>query len=128
VQEEVVGVIDPRVIDTHSAVQLRATKNFEDIYGKDRKAGEEYLITLDEASLHIIDVFEEFVRTVPLTILNSRQYCLIDNPIDPETQKNRLGASILIRGPVNFFLKPGEELNEGIKDAYLLSEDQALLL
>jgi hypothetical protein len=34
-----------------------------------------------------------------------------------------LGASILKKGPDNFFLKPGEELAAGIKNAYVLSED-----
>jgi major vault protein len=47
VQEEVIGIIDPRVIDTQNAIQLRATKNFTDKYTKERGAGEEYLITLE---------------------------------------------------------------------------------
>ena len=53
---------------------------------------------------------------------------MVDNPVDPTTLKNRLGATILVKGPTYFFLKPGETLIGGISPAYLLSEDEALLL
>ena len=40
-----------------------------DIYKVERKAGEEYLITLDNAPSHIVDIYEEYVKSVDLTIL-----------------------------------------------------------
>lgn len=128
VHEEIIQVLDPYILDNTRSLHLRATKAFTDIYKIDRKAGEEYLITLARTSFHIVDVYEEFVGMVYLTVLDENSYCVILNPVDEETQKNKLGASILVKGPKTFFLKPGEELDGGIKKAYILSEDQALLL
>ena len=51
---------------------------------------------------------------------------MILNPVDEVTKKNRLGASVLQRGPKSFFLQPGEEIT--IRSAYLLTEDEALLV
>jgi len=42
-------------------IQLRALSNFKDVYGIDRKAGSEWLITNKNAEVHIIDVHEELV-------------------------------------------------------------------
>lgn len=51
-------------------MHLRASKNFIDEYGLERKAGEEWLITEDMASHHILDIYEEYVALVERMVLN----------------------------------------------------------
>lgn len=128
VYEEVVKILDPIILDDQKALHLVAVKTFEDIYGVERRAGEEYLITNERSSYHIIDIHEELKQECRITVLDSLQYCVVVNPIDPDTKKNKQGAKLLIKGPKSFFLQPGEELDRGIQNAYLLGENQALLL
>jgi major vault protein len=64
VHEEIVAIIDPIILDPSKALHLKATKTFIDFYGIERKAGEEYLITLERTSFHIVDIYEEFVKIV----------------------------------------------------------------
>ena len=64
---------------------------------------------------------------VNLTILGKLQYCFVTNPVDPLTKLNRLGFIELRRGESCYFLLPGETQSL-VLDAYILSEDQALLL
>lgn len=103
--------------------------NYKDVYGVARKAGEEWLVTYEQASYHLIDVYETFIVEVELTILGQQEYCVIVNPFDPKTGKNKLGAKELRVGDCSFFLQPGEEiLDEKINDVYILQNDEALLL
>lgn len=62
-----------------------------------------------------------------ITVLNKNEYCIINNPIDEKTGKNRMGAKVLYRGPSSFFLRPGEAISK-IEKAYILNEDEALLV
>ena len=126
VNEKVIGTIQARIITAKAALHIRAKRSYTDIYGVARKAGEEWLITTDMSASHILDVDEELVGNVHLTILNDRQFCVIANPhVDGQ---QRLGAEVLRKGPTSFFLLPGEVLRGGIQDVYILSERQALLL
>jgi len=49
---------------------LRATWTFVDIYGVKRNAGQEWLVTVELTSSHILDVYEELIGPVRMTILN----------------------------------------------------------
>ncbi|CAD8175425.1 unnamed protein product [Paramecium pentaurelia] len=128
VYEEFVKIIDAEILDNRKALHLKAIQTFKDVYSIERKAGEEYLITSEQTSAHIVDVFEELVTVINLTVLDPRQYCIIENPFDFETQRNKFGSKVLVEGPRSFFLRPNESLQYGIQDSYILSEDQALLL
>merc|ERR1711881_824116 len=46
VDEEVIGVVNANIITEKKALQLSAEKTFMDVYGKERKAGEEWLVTI----------------------------------------------------------------------------------
>jgi len=59
--------------------------------------------------------------------LNKRQYCIIVNPVG-ENGKPRLGTKIVVRGEKQFFLKPGEKLEGGVKNVVILAPDEALWL
>jgi major vault protein len=76
---------------------------------------------------HIKDVHEEAVGEVFITTLTNRQYCFILDPVD-ENGKHMYGKKIRVKGEANFFLKPGERLQNGIQDIIILGEDEALLL
>jgi len=128
VYEIIIELQNPFILTDNQAIQLRAGQNFKDAYEKDRKAGEEWLVTLKQASFHLLDIYEEFAGIVNLTIMRSSQYCVVLNPFDPSTGKNRYGAKELRKGSCSFYLQPGECLDGGVKDIYILQEDQSLLL
>lgn len=128
IDEIVVELLSSNIITTQEAIHLRASQKFTDVYGKERKAGEEWLITSEMASYHIEDIYEEFVGVIPITVLRKGQYCYVIDPVDPKTGKNKLGSKELRKGESSFFLQPGEALDKGIRDAAILQEDQALLL
>lgn len=102
-------------------------------YGQERKAGEEWLVTRSQTEVHIPDVYEEVVGTVAITSLTNRQYWYlyqsflmslwsderIDHPFPHSVVLNptkngvsQLGSRELRRGPLNFFLQPGEAIEK----------------
>jgi major vault protein len=128
VNEEIVQTISAVILTDKKALHLRATRTFTDCYHFERKAGEEWLITLKLTERHIPDVYELVVGEVSVTTLNSRQYCVILDPVDPESKKQQLGMRVLVKGPHSFFLQPGERLEAGIQDVQVLDSEEALLL
>jgi hypothetical protein len=42
--------------------------------------------------------------------------------------KPQLGKKKLVKGEKSFFLQPGEKLENGIQDVYVLGEDEGLIL
>ena len=76
-----------------------------------------------------MDINESRIGQRVLKVLNKDQYCVVLDPFDSNKRVNRLGAKVLKTGPCEFFLQPGETLEDGcIKDIYILREDQALLV
>jgi major vault protein len=128
VDEEVVETVNAFVLTEKKALALRAKLTFTDVFGVVRKAGEEWLVTLKEAESHIPDVSEQVVGEVPVTILSSREYAVILDPVDPKTGKPQLGNRLLRKGEVSFFLLPGERLEAGIQKVHVLETEEALLL
>lgn len=68
------------------------------------------------------------IAEVHITTLNSRQFAVILNPVNPTTGKPQLGARKLVKGETNFFLQPGEELEGGIQNVYILADIDGLIL
>jgi len=128
VEEEVVETVNAFILTDKKALHLRAIKTFVDSKKKKRVAGEEWLVTLADEEAHIPDVFEKVVGEVPVTVLTSRQYCVILDPVDPKAGKSRLGTRELRRGEQSFFLRPGERLEAGIQNVHVLDSEEALLL
>ena len=128
VDEEIVDAnVKAYTLTDKIALQLRSKCTFTDVYGKERKAGDEWLVTNELKDLHIVDVHEEVIKKVNITILSSRQYCIIINPmIKGSTQ---YGKRVLKRGETSFFLQPREELEDNkVKNVIILDENDALLL
>ena len=64
---------------------------------------------------------------VDITTLTNRQYCVIMDPVDA-TGRPQLGKKKLVKGEKSFFLMPGERLERGIQNMYILGEDEGLIL
>ncbi|CAF2227630.1 unnamed protein product [Rotaria magnacalcarata] len=113
--ETVVSVENAYVLTDKKALHLCALKTFTDNFGKERMNGEEWLVTLADTETHILSVYEQLVSVVNVVTLTSRQYCVI---IDPK----------LVVGEKSFFLQPGEKLQNGIQDVFILGEDEGVIL
>ena len=125
--EEVVSIVDAYVLTEKKALHMKSLRTFTDEFGKKRLNGEEWLIKISDTETHIPGVYEEVVGVVNVITLNSRQYCVILDPVG-EDGKPQLGKKKLVKGEVSFFLQPGEKLERGIQDVYVLGEDEGLIL
>jgi len=127
VEEEICGEpISGITITDKLSLHMKASCDYIDVYDKKRLAGEEWLITLQDADMHITDVNEILVKKVPITVLSSREYCNIVNPM--VEGKTIYGQRIQRRGEASFFLQPREILEGGIQKVVVLDENDALLL
>lgn len=110
------------------ALKLAALADFTDVYGKSRKAGSEWLVTIEDADQHICDVHEKFLELLQINVLSSRQYCVLLNPVGAQGTPH-FGAKKLVKGECSFFLQPGEALEGSrIHETLVLEENDALLL
>ncbi|XP_035213798.1 major vault protein-like isoform X1 [Stegodyphus dumicola] len=125
--EEIVDVVNAYVLTDKDAVHVKAKKTFVDDFGKTRKNGEEWLITMQDTETYIPGVYEEVLGIVTVTTLSNRQYCVILDPQGPDG-KPQFGRKKLVKGEKSFFLQPGEKLEAGIQDVHVLSENEGLIL
>ena len=128
VTEEKVRLQELEVLTETRALHLRAMHAFTDVYGVERKSGDEWLVTLENAPTHMLDIYEELVRPVTAITLSNTDYCVIEDPVDAESGMNALGVRNMVRGPRTFFLQPGERLPAGRQSAHLLSKQSAIVL
>ncbi|CAF1659453.1 unnamed protein product [Rotaria magnacalcarata] len=99
--ETVVSVENAYVLTDKKALHLCALKTFTDNFGKERMNGEEWLVTLADTETHILSVYEQLVSVVNVK---------------------------LVVGEKSFFLQPGEKLQNGIQDVFILGEDEGVIL
>ncbi|KAM8962473.1 major vault protein [Pelodytes ibericus] len=125
--EDVVDIVDAFVLTDKRALHIRATKTFRDEKGDLRRTGEEWLVTMADAEAYIPNVYEEVMMVIDITTLNSRQYCVILDPVGGDG-KPQLGQKKVVKGEKSFFLQPGENLEGGIQDVFILSEEEGLVL
>jgi len=78
----VVSVENAYVLTDKKALHLRALKTFTDDFGKQRMHGEEWLVTHVDTETHILNVYEQLVAVVDVITLNSRQYCIVLDPVE----------------------------------------------
>lgn len=89
------------VLTDKKALHIRALKTFTDDFGKERMNGEEWLVTLADTETHILSVYEELVAVVDVITLNSRQYCVIVDPV--ADGKPQLGRKVRRNEFLTFF-------------------------
>lgn len=68
--EEIQEVRKGTVLTDIKALHLKAAKNFKDVYGTERKAGDEWLITQAMTDNHILDIHEQKVQELKIMALN----------------------------------------------------------
>jgi len=125
----IVNLQDSIDVTEDQALILRASQNFTDIYGIERRAGEEWLLKTSDTTSHILDVYEEKVSVPRLQILSEKQYAVIIDPWNQEKKCNNKGTKMIRKGKCSFFLYPGETMEGGKpKNVYVLNEKQAVLL
>jgi len=126
VYEEKKGLLKPYTLTSRLALHLKAKNMFKDVYGVQRKAGEEWLVTKEDSELHIQDIYETVIGLVHLKTLRKNQWCFVEDPF--VEGKNLLGTKQLREGVTSFFLYPGERMPNGIEDTRILRDNEALLL
>jgi len=126
VDEKIVETVKAYILTPKTALQLRARLSFTDRFAHYHKKGEEWLVTMEDAESYIPDVCEEVVTTVNVTTLSSRQYCVIRDFWEEGVQ--HFGCRKLVKGELTFFLQPGESLENGIREIWVLGEEEALEL
>lgn len=127
IDEEVVDILNAYTLTERKALHLKAKRTFIDVFNRQRRAGDEWLVTFADAEIHIPDVYEEVVGEVDITTLGDREWCIVLDPID-HTGRPQLGMREVRQGRTSFFLHPGESLEDGIQKVYILGEQEALLL
>ncbi|XP_077992028.1 major vault protein-like isoform X2 [Glandiceps talaboti] len=109
------------------ALHLKATETVTDSLGEKRLAGAEWLLTCEQTESYIPDIGVEVVSKVNKTILGKNEFCVVYDPVD-NNGHNKFGQKELRKGIYSFFLQPGENLPNGIQKAFLLQEDQAVVI
>uniref|UniRef100_A0A183TC31 Major vault protein n=1 Tax=Schistocephalus solidus TaxID=70667 RepID=A0A183TC31_SCHSO len=125
--EERVKTLKAYLLDEKHALHVKAKRTHFDDFGKRRRHGEEWLITHLDAESHIPSVNEEVVQVVSPIVLSSNNYCVVRDPVDDKGAP-RIGKKLLIRGEKSFFLLPGESLDAGINNVYVLGQNEGIIL
>ena len=128
VHEKVVGRVPAAVLGPKTALHVVATDTHTDVFGRRHRAGDEWLVTVADCDTYIPDISETLRGVVEIQTLTNRQFCVVLNPYDAAKGRNRYGARELRKGECSFFLHPGEALEHGIQDVFVLAEGQALLM
>eukprot|EP01061_Rhynchopus_euleeides_P015164 TRINITY_DN259_c0_g1_i3.p1 TRINITY_DN259_c0_g1~~TRINITY_DN259_c0_g1_i3.p1 ORF type:complete len:847 (+),score=466.52 TRINITY_DN259_c0_g1_i3:59-2599(+) len=130
VEEEVVGTVEARVLTDRKAVEVEAVFDHKDQFGKERRTGERWLVTLKDTPAFIPMVSERVLRVVNITTLSNRQYCVVIDPIRDGVQ--HFGHKEIRRGSeegTTFFLHPGERLEgDAVQEIEVLGADDAILV
>lgn len=126
VNEEIIRTVDSITLTDKKALHLRAKQTYTDVFGVERKAGQEWLVQFKDAETYLPDVYEDVVGEVKITTLNNRQYCVVLDPV--EKGQTQFGKRLLRKGEDIFFLQPGERLEKGIQNVQVLDQEEALLL
>jgi len=85
--EQVVDIVNCITLTETVACHITATANFVDQFNNERKTGDVWLITYKDCETYIPSVNETKVCDVPITILNSREFCVICDPYNETTKK-----------------------------------------
>eukprot|EP00048_Salpingoeca_helianthica_P015838 m.228868 g.228868 ORF g.228868 m.228868 type:complete len:835 (-) comp17618_c0_seq1:36-2540(-) len=130
VYEEIVILVTPLVPTATVAHRIRAVLHHRDALGVARRAGEEWLVTVADTHEWLLDVTQEALGPVSLTTLSATQWCIVVNPATIKDGRVVVawGARERRIGPATFFLQPGETLENGVCEKFVLNSDQALLL
>lgn len=77
VDEDVLDIRSAYILTNQTALHIKASKEFIDVYGTKRQPGDEWLILKEKVDNHILDAYEDLINVVDITVLASNQYCII---------------------------------------------------
>ncbi|KAN0031340.1 hypothetical protein ACTA71_010429 [Dictyostelium dimigraforme] len=126
--EKLVEIVEPYVLDDNNSIHVVANRKFMDggnDGGIERKKGDKWLLTKQDTTLFIPQPCVTVEKVVPVTTLTQLDYVIITDPYDEETSAPLLGKKKIVRGPKNFFQKPGETISV-IKQALILEPEDAV--
>lgn len=130
VDEQLVTVVPAKIITKDIALHVEVKKSFYDnrpFAKKDRLPGEVYLVDSTMTAEFTPQPQEDVIKTVKLITVSNRQFAVVMDPVGANG-KPQLGRRKVVTN-TSFFLQPGERLDSyGIKDAYVLGEDEAVLV
>jgi major vault protein len=123
-------VVEGIVLQDGVALHLRAQRSFRDPAASgERHAGQEWLLTVDDAPVHVPHPYEEIVARERVVTLRANQYCIVADPIDEATGRHRFGEFEVVRGERSFFVQPGCALvGDTVHECLVLGHDQAVEL
>lgn len=119
VDEEIIKEVKPVVLTDQTALHIEALRDFVDVFQINRKAGDQWLLTSEQTTTYIFTPDEKLVKKIGITVLTKGQYAVV---------VDKFGHREVRRDAQTFFLRPGESLENGIQDQYLLTAEEALLL
>jgi major vault protein len=98
-QEEIIETLEAIVLDEKTCVHLKATSTFVDRFGKQRKVhkhcfcwfdicqtGDQWILTRQDVALFLPSIHEEIVAKESIKTLSKRQFCIIKDPYNVETE------------------------------------------
>ncbi|KAK7198059.1 major vault protein [Novymonas esmeraldas] len=127
VEETVLSLARGTMLSDTKALHLSAVRGFVDVYGTTRRAGEQWLVTVKDAAVHILDAYEVKMADVAAVSLSAKEYAVIHNPVDAEG-RNRFGETLVRHGECTFFLQPGEAMPRSVEQVLVVGTEEALLL
>lgn len=129
VNEVLIGVVPTVILTKDKAVHVKVAKAYYDSRPwakKDRNPGEVYLVDASQTAEFLPEAHEVIEKTVPLITVTNQQFAIILDPVGANG-KPQLGQRKVVTN-TTFFLCPGERLDGGIRDVYVLGEDEAVLV
>merc|ERR1712232_1131370 len=80
--EKVEVVQEALVLSDTIAIHLKSIQEHTDIFGIERKLGEEWLITNEQCSTYQLNVHQVLVSKKSMIVLTNRDFIIIENPLD----------------------------------------------
>eukprot|EP00331_Platyophrya_macrostoma_P009420 CAMPEP_0176429096 /NCGR_PEP_ID=MMETSP0127-20121128/13520_1 /TAXON_ID=938130 /ORGANISM="Platyophrya macrostoma, Strain WH" /LENGTH=862 /DNA_ID=CAMNT_0017810861 /DNA_START=61 /DNA_END=2649 /DNA_ORIENTATION=- len=129
VDEQLLETFATEILTADRAIHVSVTKRFFDSrpwVNKERFPGETYLVDHTMCSEFVPQPQETVVCSVNLITVSALQFVVILDPVGPNG-KPQLGQR-KVASNTSFFLHPGERLDGAIRDAYILTADEAVLV
>lgn len=146
--ERLVSVIQP-VLLQDKGLHIRVNRRYLDFRdfakGRERRAGEVFLVTGVECYFFIPHPYDAIIKRVERIVVSSKQFCVVREtnskslayrllpdgssavPEDEIPPEEELGVSIVLTN-TSFFLQPWQALVVPPRDRFLLNDNEALLI
>lgn len=129
VDEQLINVVPAKILTAVTALHVEVVKAFTDTRpwarGVERKPGQVYMVTADDTTAFTPFPSEKIATTTNLVTVNKLQYAVILDPVIDGVQQFGRRQVVTNR---SLFLQPGERLEAGVQNVYVLAEDEGIVL